>query len=82
MSFYIEQKLTRLIANALEATKILREGEVPYSDVRDRNLVFRSTQKPGLLITAENGKVYELRIKESLHSSSSINDTDELNETV
>lgn len=77
MSLYMEQILTKIISKALEATKIVRDGDVPYNEVRDRNKVFRSTQKPGLLITAEDGKVYELLLKQTLHSPSSLDGTNE-----
>ncbi|WP_204524719.1 hypothetical protein [Litchfieldia alkalitelluris] len=63
MGYYMEQRLAKQIASALETYSVTHQGEVAFTKILDRDEVFRGTQKPGLIIKAVDGTTYQIKIE-------------------
>ncbi|MBD8067959.1 hypothetical protein [Bacillus sp. PS06] len=63
MGIQIEQRLVKEISRALETYREILQGEVVYKEIVDRAEIFRGSQRPGLIIKAEDGSTYQIKIE-------------------
>ncbi|MFC4322896.1 hypothetical protein [Litchfieldia salsa] len=63
MGLYMEQKLIKEISRALKVYSEAHLGEVAYKEIVDLSDIFRGTQRPGLVIKAEDGTTYQIKVE-------------------
>jgi hypothetical protein len=59
----MEQRLVKEISRALKTYSVAHQGEVVCKEIVDRSDIFRGTQRPGLIITAEDGTSYQIKVE-------------------